>query len=533
MTNDHEASGASGAVVARLGRIAASPWTAGLAIALILFVVVLTSLQRTNFNMGVETDFTGRFAIDAMRILEGEALESRYHPPGFPFAAALARALSGSWLAGGLWISGISALIVVTAGFVTARRLFGVAASWGVLIACACSTAFLVYASTVSSDMLFAAVATIMLAFVVAAIIDPSRAGLWFFGGMAASCVMLTRANGLAIAVAFLAPLFVSARWGNRLRWLGVMALGFAIPQLLWILYAITTDSPITASGNYLNLAYAAYGDESKSWNDEFPRLNAQFTGLVDVLTHDPMQLAARLSKRMILLPVHLIRELTWPPLTVLAAAGVVWVLFRKRTPASLAYFVIATSLALLAAIASPKPRLFLFLLPAIGALSLLAFNEALGRLFRKDLPKAVAYGVATCIIALVAVRAHAPVISQVEPFSLLETAEAIPEVRRVTEPNAMIYARKSGLAFGAGRMPRQLPDVENLSALRRHLCAKLVPGQTAYLFIGYAERRYRARVATELSAAKQVSWLQLVARGAKTEWGLYRILLVEPGRCA
>ena len=107
-------------------------------------MVVLTSLQRTNFNMGVETDFTGRFAIDAMRILEGEALESRYHPPGFPFAAALARVLSGSWLAGGLWISGISALIVVTVGFVTARRLFGIAASWGVLIACACSTAFLV-----------------------------------------------------------------------------------------------------------------------------------------------------------------------------------------------------------------------------------------------------------------------------------------------------------------------------------------------------------------------------------------------------
>ena len=42
------------------------------------------------------------------------------------------------------------------------------------------------------------------------------------------------------------------------------MALGFAIPLLLWALYAIATDSPITASGNYLNLAYAAYGDESK-----------------------------------------------------------------------------------------------------------------------------------------------------------------------------------------------------------------------------------------------------------------------------
>ena len=117
------------------------------------------------------------------------------------------------------------------------------------------------------------------------------------------------------------------------------MALGFAIPLLLWILYAIATDSPLTASGNYLNLAFAAYGDESKSWNDEFPRLNAQFTGLIDVLTHDPMQLAARLSKRLILLPVHLIRELTWPPLSVLAAAGLVWVLFRKRTPAFLAYF--------------------------------------------------------------------------------------------------------------------------------------------------------------------------------------------------
>ena len=533
MANDHKTAGTADAVVATLGRIAASPWAAAIAIALILWVVVLTSLQRTNFNMGVETDFTGRFAADAMRILEGEALESRYHPPGFPFAAALAYVLSGSWLAGGLWISGISALIVVTVGFMTARRLFGIAASWGALIACACSTAFLVHASTVSSDMIFAALATIMLAFVVAAMSQQSRPSLWFFAGMAAACVILTRGNGPAAAVAFVAPLFVSAPLGNRVRWLGVMALGFAIPLLVWALYAIATDSPLTASGNYLNLAYAAYGDESKSWNDEFPRLNAEFTGLIDVLTHDPMQLAARLSKRLILMPVHIIREVTWPPLSVLATAGLVWVLFKKRTPAFLAYFFIATSLALLAAIALYKPRLFLFLIPPIGALAAVAFSVALGRLFRKDLPKAVAYGVAICIIAPVAVRAHAPVISQVEPFSLLETAEAISEVRRVTEPNAMIFARKSGLAFGAGRVPRQLADVEDLAMLRRNLCDRLVPGQTAYLFIGYSERRFRARLANELSASKQVAWLQLVARGAETEWSLYRILLDEPGHCA
>ena len=102
-----------------------------------------------------------------------------------------------------------------------------------------------------------------------------------------------------------------------------------------------------------------------------------------------------------------------------------------------------------------------------------------------------------------------------------------------MTEPNAKIFARKSNLAFGAGRLPWQFRDVADLDELRQDLCAQIVPGQPAYLFIGSAEREERARVANDLSASKHVSWLQLVAKGDKTEWSLYRILLDEPGRCA
>ena len=252
--------------------------------------------------------------------------------------------------------------------------------------------AFLVFASTVSSDMLFAALATILLAFVVGAMLEPRRAGLWFFCGMAAACVMLTRANGLGAAAALLAPLLVSASLGDRLRWLGVMALGLAVPLLLWVMYAAATDSPLVVEDSYVNLAVAAYGDETKSWNEEAPRFAAQFTGLIDVLTHDPMRMAAQLSQRLLVFPAHLVLKLTWPPLAVLAVPGVLWVLFRNRTPAFLVYLLIACALAPLAAIAGFRPRYFLFLLPLIGGLGFFALNEALRRFVRSDLLRAVAY---------------------------------------------------------------------------------------------------------------------------------------------
>jgi Dolichyl-phosphate-mannose-protein mannosyltransferase len=533
LTNADKPTSTASVVAAALVRTAASPWGTGVAIAIILFAVVLNSLQRTHFNMDVETDFTGGFGPDAIRVLNGEPLKLPYHPPGYPFAVALARVLSGSWLAGGLWLSGISALIVVVIGFVTVRRLFGVAASWGVLAACACSTTFLAFASTVSSDMLFAAIATILLAFVVGAMLEPRRIGVWFFAGMAAACVMLMRANGFAAAAALLTPLLVSASFGNRLRWLGVMVLGLAVPLLLWVLYATVTDSPLAAQGNYLNLAVAAYGDETKSWAEQSPIFAAQFTGLIDVLTHDPARMAAQLSKRLVLFPVQLMLKLTWPPLAVLAVPGLLWVLFRNRTPVFLVYLLIACALALLAAIAEFRPRYFLFLLPLIGGLGFLALNEALRRFVQSDQLRAVAYVLAICIVGLVAARANAPVMSKVEPSGLLETAEATPQVRRLTEPNAVIFARKSNLAFGAGRLPWQFRDVADLDELREDLCADIVPGQPAYLFIGSAEREERARVANDLSASKHVAWLQLVAKGEKTEWSLYRILLEESDGCA
>ena len=57
-----------------------------------------------------------RSAREAQRILDGSSPRNcPTHPPGYPFVVALGRVLSGEWLDAALWISGISAAVVLIA----------------------------------------------------------------------------------------------------------------------------------------------------------------------------------------------------------------------------------------------------------------------------------------------------------------------------------------------------------------------------------------------------------------------------------
>lgn len=509
--------------------IAGWPWTAAVAIACLLIAILHNSLHRTVLGINEEADLAGGLGPDAQRILTGEPLRLDFHPPGYSFVLLLGRLVSGSWIDGGLWISGISAMVFLAASMVTFKRLVGTAAAWGVLVACACSTVFLCSASTASGDLMFAALFSLMLALVVQAMSTPDRLWLWLSAGAVAAFVFLTRTNGIVAAAVLLTPFLAPADRAKPIYNLAAVAATFLLPLLLWALYATTTASPLTPSGTYLNLAAAAYGEPGLGWGEQAALLRPQFDNLIDVLAHDPARMVRQIGGRLLSLPQRLANSITWLPLALLAAPGLLLTLWRHWTPGLLVYLLVATGLTMLTGVITYQPRYFLFLLPLIGAMAGVAFGYLLDLTAVKPPIRAILVTAALAVIAVVFGKAYAPVLPKLETIAQREFAEAIPRLQHQTEPHATIYARKPNLGFETGRSIRFLPSASTLALLHQEFCMDLAPGDPAYLYFGTVERRYRADLYNDLNSAEPVPWLELIDKGLKTDWALYRIRLYEP----
>ncbi len=530
MDNAHKQRQDSGVAAINWRDVAASPWSIGLATLCLLAVIVLFSLQRTILGIGVESDFTGVFGREAQRILLGEPLELHYHPPGYSFVLALSHVLTGDWLNAGLWISGISALVVLAASIAIYRKLAGTAASWGALLACACSMPFLVYASVASSDMMFAALAYLLLAFVVLALATPDRLMIWAGCGAVAACVLLTRTNGLAAAAVLLLPFLVPGHVAGRARNLAAVSVGFFLPLLAWVAYALHTGSPMQPVRSYLNIAVLAYGDPSGTWSEQMNRFQATMHSMSDVLAYDPGRLIRKVASNLVRMPIRAARSLTWPPLALLAVPGVVIMLIRHRTPALLACLFLIGGITAVSSIPDFISRFHLILIPLIGAMAGVTFAWLLDRFGAGQATRCLLTAMAFVAIGYAGVTEFAKVMPKLEQPVQREFAEAIPHILRQTESDATLVARNPNLSFETGRRRFYVPEVDSAPELFQALCRNLDRTRPAYFHVGERERHFRSNLALDL-ATLQVPWLEPVARGSQSAWTLYRIRLDQCGR--
>lgn len=525
MNNPHNRRLHSGANGINWRGIAASPWSIGLAALCLLAAIVQVSLQRTVLGIGAESDFAGVFGREAQRILLGEPLELHYHPPGYSFVVALGHVLTGDWLNAGLWISGISALALLATSIATYRKLAGTAASWGALLACACSMPFLVYASVASSDMMFAALVYLLLAFVVLALAKPDRVMIWAGCGAAAACVLLTRTNGLAAAAVLLLPFLVPGHVAGRARNLAAVSVGFFLPLLAWVAYALHTGSPMQPVRSYLNIAVLAYGDPSGTWSEQMNRFQATMHSMSDVLAYDPGRLVRRVASNLVQMPIRAARSLTWPPLALLAVPGVVIMLIRHRTPALLACFFLIGGITAVSSIPDFISRFHLILVPLIGAMAGVTFAWVLDRFGAGLVTRSLLAATAFVAVGFLGASEYAKVLPRLERPVQREFAEAIPYILRQTESDATLVARNPNLSFETGRRRLYVPEVGTASELFRAMCRDLDRTHPAYLHLGEREQHHRSDLVQDL-AALEVSWLEPVARGTLTAWTLYRIRL-------
>ncbi len=496
------------------------------AVMVFMLGVLSVSVKRTGLGMGIETDFVGSFAPEAARILAGEPLKVHYHPPGYAFALATVQSLVDDWLFAGLLISAGAALIAVFASTWTIGRLFGASASWGALAAMACSVLFLSFASEATSDMAFAALVASTLACLVAGMTGNARPWIWFAAGFLAGLTVLTRTNGIALIAVAAAPLLLPTRLTQRFLLSGIATVGLAVPLLAWGLYAHLSGSPYSPTGNYVNMAVAAYSGGEGSTGEELRAAEEQFHSMREVLMHDPIAMLNTLARRLLSLPKKLATQLTWPPIAVAAFAGFVLAMWRNRSRAVLAYFAILAMLTGLTGIKAFEPRLHLSLVPLAGGLAAYAVATVMDRATTRRLTKSVVWAGLCLAMLPVALFAHRQVLPRLETSFQHELAEAATSILDRVESGSVIYARKKHLGLATGREVRWLPNTTSLDALHDALCADLEFERPSYLYFGFAERKHRPQLAAEFRSRPTPAWLQRVAGGQAPPWTLYRILL-------
>ena len=501
-----------------------------LAAVLLMIVVAVVSLQRPVLVLDVELDYTGNFGVEAQRILDGTPLKLNYHPPGYAFAVALAQRLANDWMAAGLWLSGISALVFLLASASATRRLFGAPGAWGALVGCACSLSFLRFGTTASSDMYFAALCATSIALVLRAHDRSGPLTTWMLAGVVAGLAVLARTNGAVLVVALPLACLLSAAPGARLKIVSVTIAGMLVPVMLWTAYALATGSQMLPVGSHINLAVQAYGGP-ESFHDEAARFAQQFPSTFAVLAHDPVEMAVRFAKRLIALPVRLAQSLTWLPLSLLAIPGLFIAFRRKPLVPLIIYCLLAGFLTFAVGFLSFKDRMHLLLIPVIGALAGVAVAFFIGRW----VPVRARTPVMTGAIALIATYLIAANVGKLRDHRIengeKELTEAIPRAAELIEPDATIYSRGSSLNFQIGRPLTNIPNVQSASALEELLCRELGPDDVAYLYLGQGERHSREALVADIGAPGTTKWLVPVAAGRETDWDLYRIRLFGPAR--
>lgn len=494
--------------------------------AVVAAVILAISLQRHQIGFSTEMDFTTTYGPEAQRILAGEPLLLEYHPPGYPFMAALGKVLTGQWLAAGLWISGLAAVAVLVSSFFMFRRLAGPAAAWGALLGCACSGPFLTFASVASSDMAFAALACTALA---CAVRGMYRGGvsMWIAAGFIAALAYLTRSNGIAMAALIGAPLLMREAHATRARYSAAAAAAFAVPIIAWAFYAHATHSPFSPTDNYLNLAVAAYGDGDIPFGEEAMDMEERFHDTLEVLAYDPIRLVQQLGYRLLKLPYLFAGTLTWLPVGMLAIPGLYLVLRKRLAPPLVYYFGVLIALIALSGIAPYRTRFFIFVIPLLGALAAFAVTRIVSH-FRLQPKAQQALNAAALIAAAIVLGLALPrVAKKLETPAQVEFTEAIPQVKRLTPPAALLYASSYTLSFETGREGELIPDVDNAAELREELCNEVEPDELPFLYIGSTEREpeFRRELARDVSK-NPVPWLEKLADGTAARWRLYRILL-------
>jgi 4-amino-4-deoxy-L-arabinose transferase-like glycosyltransferase len=483
--------------------------------------ILVAGAGRHYLTYGTETDFAGSFVPEARRFLRGDPLESAIHPPLYSIVIGLVYLITRNWFRAGLLVSWISGMVALVSSFLLFKELCGRAAGFGAVLGLLGSGLFVYYWGLATSDVFFLAGFMVSCLLAVRAS-RSSSARLWAACGIATGLCFITRTNAISLAVLVVAPLFGPGAPRAKGRSLLALLGGMALPVAALAIYAVATGSNLLPGRAYLNLAVTYFAQRSRgNWDDATRQVGARFTGIRDVLLYDPAAIARIYASNFYGVLATGITKLVEVPLFYAVLPGLVFLIGMHCSPALLMLAVVAVTQILFLNLTYFQPRLYLFLVPWLGA--------AAGEMFRRIADAPWPKPVQPAVVPFLALMWLLPIgQAGAKTIYLLshgeeELSEAVPLARQRIGPGATVLASRSHVAFYSGASPQLLPRLAGLAELQEYAQAR-DRRRALYIFYGVIERSTRPQYAA-LAAGAPPPWLEVAARSRKPGgWVLLRV---------
>lgn len=508
----------------------ASRWTIRLPDIIAVLVIVLTiafltllAIDRSLAGYGTETDFIGTMVGEAERALAGAPLESRFHPPFFALTLAAAYSIAGDWMIAGKAITLISAAVTLLSNYVLFRVLFNGWIGLGAVLGLTSGAIFLDFSTQATSDVF--ALALYSLTFLGAALAAAKRSLLlWFVVGLLIILTLMARTNGLTLVVLIAIPLLQS---GMRYKLSGLFAgfLGIGAAILAFIGFANATGSSLMPEGTYHNLALTYFTDERIAWEGMI-EARGRFNSLTEVLLYDPARMIKIMVRNLYDVSIHKLPFLAGPILALFFLPGLVIAAVERRNLVFIAFLVATVGQLLLVNLKAYEPRYHMYILPWIGAGSILFVDWILSR---RDMPHFLRLVTAAIVFAPMLIG---PLTASREATRFAahdgnpELAAALPQVDALMGPGDAFVGRKLHLAFYTGAEHIWLPELaseDDLLMLFEELAKEERITGALYLFVGQIERARRPDIVAMV--APGLDFLTPVASGDSNlaQWTMYR----------
>jgi hypothetical protein len=338
------------------------------AIAACLFVVILglgLGASREVGNWGVETDFFGRDAVQAARILAGQPYTNRHYPPGYAYLLALSSHLTHDLFAAGKILSSLAAGLL---GFASYRLLSGL---WGKRLALATTLLTLLtllpYIFIASADML-ANLALVLSMWVL--LRREATPAICLQAGLATGAAYLLRYNALfllaGIPIVLLATAEPGETWRSRLTKVGLFLGAALVVMAPWLLVNWHRNGSPFANDLYQQVAARFYHPQGDAFVWVTEDMGRRFNSAWEVLLFDPWRFAKLFLKDVFYGKAY---RLAWRvlefPAFLFAGAGLLLYL-QQMTRRRAAFLILCTAGYLLHGLAGFAVRFYFFLFPLL-----------------------------------------------------------------------------------------------------------------------------------------------------------------------
>lgn len=494
-------------------------WLFCILISMLFTWCVINIITKQFASFGPETDFLGFFIKEASRFTSGQPLILGYHPPLYSITLGITNTIFHNFFFSGLIISFVSSIIAVILIYHAFTYLWGSSSGLGAVIFTLCNPVFLTSSSSAATDLFFFMLFYMTIYFS-SLLYVKQNLRISIYLGIAIALATLTRTNGFILILLILTPFCTPNR--SSLKLCLSAFLSFTLVLVMWLIFAIYSESSLYPSANKYNIAMTYYGSKLPGIGEGLIWAKNEFDSLSQVLMYDPKIIIKHYIydfKRTISL---IIKHGTGRPLVWLIIPSLISIVLLPPRNRYLYLLAITYILQfLICSVMNYQSRFFLFFYPIIGVgMSFLVIKYSPGNSIKQ--------WVFNCILisGVVLSLVDAALISSNKIYMDSDELSAATEaVNQLKTDQTIVISRKPHLSFftktvnvrgGATSPLKQLALAENEPYLDYQIL----------IYIGSTERkRWPKDVIETLQQARPSKQFNQIYRGEEAGgWKLFRV---------